>query len=140
MLHRIKEEVFTKIGTIYIEPFASRPPPIVQESSKSFGGKRNVENENFETLKCVATMGKGLEKTLRGLWQHFSPPPPILIVIIDFEQVENKAANQPIEVEQTFCQNWFKEGFLRLNFIHSIYMLYPPRRNLSIRWGARGRS
>jgi hypothetical protein len=34
-LQKIRDEVFRAIGAIYIEPFASRPPPTIQESSRS---------------------------------------------------------------------------------------------------------
>jgi hypothetical protein len=42
--------------------------------------------------------------------------------------------------QQTFCQNQFKEGSLRLNLIHLTYLLlYPPKHNPSVWWDARGR-
>jgi hypothetical protein len=34
-LQKIRDEVFRAIGAIFIEPFASRPPPTIQESSGS---------------------------------------------------------------------------------------------------------
>jgi hypothetical protein len=63
-LQRIRKEIFRATKIIYIELFASRPPPVFQESNTNFGEERNVENEIFEALKHVVTMGEELEETL----------------------------------------------------------------------------
>ncbi len=65
-LKKVKEEAFRAIGAIYIEPLSSRPPLVFWKSSESYGEEKNVQHEIFEALKHVATVGKGLEKTLRG--------------------------------------------------------------------------
>jgi len=63
---KILEEAFRTIGAIYIEPLASRPPPIFRESNESSREERDVKQEIFEALKHVTTMGEGLEKTLQA--------------------------------------------------------------------------
>jgi hypothetical protein len=63
-LQRVKKEDPRTTSVIYIEPLASRPPPIFQENSESYGEERDVEHEIFEALKCVAIVEEGFEKTL----------------------------------------------------------------------------
>jgi hypothetical protein len=72
----------------------------------------------------------GLEKTLQGLRQHFSPLPPQVIIISDFEKVENKTTNQPIEVEQlaNFSSKLVQGGFfeVELNSL-DIHVVVPTK-------------
>ncbi len=109
-MQKVREEAFRATRTIYIERLASRLPPIFWESSESLGEEKNVKHEIFEALKHVTTMGKGLGKTLWGLWRQFSPLAFIFVVISDFEeekQVERKTiekeekTKQLVEVEQS---------------------------------------
>jgi hypothetical protein len=70
---------------IYIESLASRPPLTFWKNNESSRKERNVKQFFFEALQHVAIMG-GFEKTLGGLWKHYSPPPPAFIIISDFEE------------------------------------------------------
>jgi hypothetical protein len=48
-------------------------------------------------------MGEGLEKTLQGIKQHFSPHAPIIIVISDYEEeehAEKRIIDQLVEAKQ----------------------------------------
>ncbi len=83
---KIVEETFRTIGAIYIEPLASRPPPIFRESNESSREERDVKQEIFEALKHVTTMGEGLEKTLQGLWIQFPPFAPTFVIISDSKE------------------------------------------------------
>jgi hypothetical protein len=71
--YRVKDEAFRVTKEIYIEPLASRPPPVFQESNESSGKRRDMESENFETLKCVVIVGEGFEETLRD-FRRQTPP------------------------------------------------------------------
>ncbi len=44
-LKKIKEEVFTVIESIYIEPLVSRPPPSFGESNESSREERDLKNK-----------------------------------------------------------------------------------------------
>jgi hypothetical protein len=69
--------------------------------------KKNVWEEILKALKHFATIGKGLEKTLRDLQKHTTPFTPAFIVINDSEEEQvndrtikkTEQAQQPIEVE-----------------------------------------
>jgi hypothetical protein len=63
-LQKLKEETFRTTGTIYIEPLATRPPPIFCEN---FRKEKNIEPKSFEAFKRVIIVGEGLEETLQGL-------------------------------------------------------------------------
>jgi hypothetical protein len=47
----------------------------------------DVESENFEALKCVATVG-GLEETLWGFQIQFSPLALAFVIISDSKEEE----------------------------------------------------
>lgn len=97
-LQRVRKEVFRATKVIYIEPFASRPPPTFWKSSESFGQGKNIEQKNFEVLKCATTMGERLEKTLKDLWRQILTPTLAFAIINDCE--EEKQIEWHVEVEQ----------------------------------------
>lgn len=86
-LYKIKEEIFRATRAIYIEPLASRPPPIFWKSNESFRGGRDVESEIFEALKHVVTMGR-FEETLCSLQIQFSPFALAFVIISDSKEKE----------------------------------------------------
>ncbi len=85
-MQKVKEEAFRAIGVIYIEPFASRLPPVFWDNSESYGEERDVKHESFEALKHVAIVGEGFEKPLQGLERHFLPPAPTFVKINDSKE------------------------------------------------------
>lgn len=85
-MQRDREEDFRATKAKYVEPFASRPPFAFCESSESSGEGKYVEQEIFESLKCVAVVGKGLKGTLKHFWRQTIMSTPTVIIINDFEE------------------------------------------------------
>lgn len=81
-MQRIRHEAFRTTRAIYIEPFASRVPLVFLESTKSYGEWRDVKWEILEALRCVTTMGEGLEETLKDLWKQTPPSTPQLLLLV----------------------------------------------------------
>jgi hypothetical protein len=65
---------------------AFKLPLAFHESNERSRKCKNVKQEIFETLKCAATMGEGLEETLRDLRRHTTPLAPAFIIISDCEK------------------------------------------------------
>lgn len=84
-LQRATKEVYKTIRVIYIELLASRSPPTFHERNENFREGRDVEEEIFETLRCVAPMG-GLEETLRELQRKTTLPTFAFVIISDYEE------------------------------------------------------
>lgn len=70
-LDRIKEEAFKATSEIYIEPFASRAPPVFWENNEIFGEEINTGQEVFEALRRVVNVGVMWEKDLKKHCEAF---------------------------------------------------------------------
>ncbi len=86
---------------MYIEPLVSWPLSAFVELNQSFEVQGQiVENEKFEALHQVSTIGEGFEEVMYNFWWVVFPTPTITyIVITNFEEIEVEEAN-PITIQQ----------------------------------------
>jgi hypothetical protein len=68
----------------------------------NFGKGRDVEQESFEALRHVATVGEGLEETLKDLRRQTTLLAPAFVIISDYkeeEHVERRALEKEEQVQ-----------------------------------------